>query len=160
MNDDTNKTDEPEGSAKPGDFPREEFLNLLRAGLWPHDALAYLRVSKAEWKRRQQCDPALIEETRRAIAAFQLIHVRTLHERIQQANDWRGSAWWLAQRFPKRYGNERRRGGNSARLLAALDRALREEFSDPQDFERLERVFARIDGEHSEERQDHRIGQD
>jgi hypothetical protein len=76
-----------------------------------------------------------------------MIHVRNLHTKIQEANDWRGSAWWLAQRFPKRYG-----GGRPTKeaekaveeVLTVLDRALRTEFSTPSELGRLADVFGRV----------------
>jgi hypothetical protein len=116
-----------EGAGEETGFPRETFLGLLRSGLWPATALAYLGVSRAEWREERARDAKLTAEVAKAIAAFEMIHIRNLHTKIQEA-DWRGSAWWLAQRFPKRYG-----GGHQTReaeravdeILGVLDRALR-----------------------------------
>jgi hypothetical protein len=136
-----------------GEFPRETFLGLLRTGVWPVTAIAYLGVTRDEWRAARASDPQLTADTAKAIAAFELIHVRKLHEKIQEANDWRASAWWLAQRFPKRYG-----GGRTTKeaekavddVLTVLDRALRREFSAPEDLGRLADVFGRVREERRE----------
>jgi len=149
----TTNSGDPQPSESGAAFPREQFLGLVRAGLWPAAALAYLEIGKAEWEAARQRDAELSAETRKASAAFELIHVRNLHAKIQEANDWRGSAWWLAQRFPRRYGTERRRGTSGADLakaLGALEEALRDEFADGDDWARLARVFARVDAMESE----------
>lgn len=62
-----------------------------------------------------------------------------LHTKVQEANDWRGSAWWLAQRFPKQYGGGRQ--GKEVEkvvdeVLTVLDRALRSEFNAPSELGR------------------------
>jgi hypothetical protein len=83
----------------------------------------------------------------KSIAAFEMIHVRNLHTKIQEANDWRGSAWWLAQRFPERYG-----GGRQTRdiekaveeVVESLDQALKREFQTPDDLRRLAKVFSNL----------------
>jgi hypothetical protein len=135
-------------TSKRGDeFSREKYFGLLRAGLWPTTALAYLGVSRREWRTLVDADATLAVETARAVAAFELIHVRNLHTKIQEANDWRGSAWWLAQRFPKRYGSGR--GGQEAAkavesVLATIDESLRAEFNTPGDMERVGKVFSRL----------------
>jgi hypothetical protein len=83
----------------------------------------------------------------RAVAAFEMIHVRNLHTRIQETSDWRGIAWWLAQRFPNRYG-----GGRETKevekavenVIGLLDEALRTEFSEPADLGRVAHVLAKL----------------
>jgi hypothetical protein len=80
----------------------------------------------------------------KATASFEILHVRNLHTKIQAATDWRGSAWWLAQRFPKRYGGGRQ--GKEVEkavdeVLTVLDRALLSEFSAPSELGRLADVF-------------------
>ena len=70
-----------------------------------------------------------------AIASFEIIHVRDLQDKIQKA-DWRAIAWWLAQRFPKRYGGWRQTQEAERavdEVLGVLDRALRSEFSAPDE---------------------------
>jgi hypothetical protein len=128
-------------------FPREMFLGLLRSGLWPATAIAYLRVSRAEWREARESDTKLAADTARAIASFEVIQLRNLHARIQQANDWRASAWWLAQRFPKRYGGARQ-GHEAERavddVLSLLDRALSAEFNSPAELGRIGDVFERV----------------
>jgi hypothetical protein len=92
-------------------------------------------------------DGQLAADTAKAVAAFEMIHVRNLHTKIQEANDWRGSAWWLAQRFPKRYGGSHQ-GRDAAKavdeVLTLLDRALRTEFTSPSELGRLADVFGRV----------------
>lgn len=136
-----------EPTTQPEEFSREKYLGLLRAGLWPATALAYMGVSKTEWRTLVKADASLAVETAQAAAAFELIHVRNLHTKIQEANDWRGSAWWLAQRFPKRYG-----GGRASQeaakavenLVAAIDDSLRAEFNTPGELERVGKVLSRL----------------
>ena len=128
-------------------FPRETFLGLLRSGLWPAAALAYLGVSRDEWKAARETNAKLGRETAKAVATFEMIHVRNLHAKIQEANDWRGSAWWLAQRFPKRYG-----GGRQTKdveravdaVLTVLDEALSAEFTAPSEVGRLANALAKV----------------
>ena len=110
------------------------FLSLLRSGLWPASAIAYLGVGRDESREARRNDPQLAADTAKSIAAFELIQLRNLLTRIQDANDWRASAWWLAQRFPKRYGGARQTH-NAERavddVLSLLDRALSAEFNSP-----------------------------
>lgn len=135
----------PESSAN--EFSRETFLGLLRTGLRPNSALAYLGISADHWQAIRGADPTLRTAMAKAVAAFEMIHVRNLHARIQETSDWRGIAWWLGQRFPNRYG-----GGRDAKhveravdeLLATLDQALNAEFRSPDDAQRLSRVFAKL----------------
>jgi hypothetical protein len=103
-------------------------------------------VTRAEWREARASDAKLTTDMAKAIAAFEVLHVRNLHAKIQEA-DWRGSAWWLAQRFPTRYGSgQRSREGEKAvdQMLTVLDRALRAEFSAPGDLGRLADVFGRV----------------
>src|SRR5262245_18372404 len=126
------------------DFSREKYLALLRAGLWPATALAYLGVSSADWRKLRAADAALAAETAQAVAAFELIHVRNLHTKIQEANDWRGSAWWLAQRFPRRYGTGRANleaAKAVESVVQAIDDSLRAEFTTPAELERVGKVL-------------------
>jgi hypothetical protein len=128
-------------------FSREKFLGLLRAGLWPATALAYLGIGKAEWREMRQADASFAAEVAQAVAAFEMIHVRNLHAKIQEANDWRGSAWWLAQRFPSRYGSgrENRQVERAVEdVLTVLDEALGAEFTAPAEVQRLASALAKV----------------
>lgn len=121
-------------------FSREKFLGLLRSGLWPATALAYLGIGKDEWRELRKADKSLAADVAQAVAAFEMIHVRNLHAKIQEANDWRGSAWWLAQRFPKRYGagRENKQVEKAVEeVLNALDAALSAEFTSPAEVGRV-----------------------
>jgi hypothetical protein len=103
-------------------------------------------VSRAQWREARASDAKLSADTAKAIAAFEMIHIRNLHTKIQEA-DWRGSAWWLAQRFPKRYGGSRTtREAEKAvdEILGVLDRALRSEFTTPDELGRLADVFGKV----------------
>jgi hypothetical protein len=132
---------------QPQPFVREKYLGLLRSGLWPGTARAYLGIGRDAWQEIKDSDARLAEETAQAVAAFEMIHVRNLHAKIQEANDWRGSAWWLAQRFPHRYG-----GGRESKevdkavenVIGLLDEALRAEFSEPAEFGRVAHVLAKL----------------
>jgi len=129
------------------EFTREKFLGLLRSGLWPATALAYLGVGKHQWRELRKEDASLGGEVAQAVAAFEMIHVRNLHAKIQEANDWRGSAWWLAQRFPNRYGSSRENKQVDKaveEVLTVLDEALSAEFTSAADVQRLARVLARV----------------
>ncbi len=68
---------------------------------------AYLGVGSERWQDIREADPTLRTEMAKAVATFEMIHVRNLHARVQETSDWRGIAWWLAQRFPNRYGTGR-----------------------------------------------------
>lgn len=128
-------------------FSREKFLGLLRAGLWPSTALAYMNIGKNEWREMRQADASLAAEVTQAVAAFEMIHVRNLHAKIQEANDWRGSAWWLAQRFPSRYGTGRENKQVEKaveEVLAVLDEALSSEFTSPTEVRRVATALARV----------------
>ena len=129
------------------EFDKDIYLGLLRTGLWPTTALAYLGMSRSEWHERCAHDSSLREETAKAVAAFEIIHVRNLHTKIQEANDWRGSAWWLEQRFPKRYG-QRNQASNVEKavneVLTALDQALGAEFNSPSELSRLANVLEKV----------------
>jgi hypothetical protein len=135
----------PESSSN--EFSRETFLGLLRTGLRPSTALAYLGVRPDRWQEIREADPTLRKEMGKAVATFEMIHVRNLHARIQETSDWRGIAWWLAQRFPSRYG-----GGRQGKeiekavenIVEAIDDSLRAEFRSPGELERLGNVFARL----------------
>jgi hypothetical protein len=130
-----------------GEFSRDTFLGLLRSGVRSNTALAYLGVRPDRWQEIRDSDPTLRTEIAKAVATFEMIHVRNLHARIQETTDWRGIAWWLAQRFPNRYG-----GGRDAKqveravdeLLDTLDQALNAEFRSADDAQRLSRVFAKL----------------
>ncbi|MGD9633948.1 MAG: hypothetical protein AB7G28_20080 [Pirellulales bacterium] len=128
-------------------FSREKFLGLLRSGLWPATALAYLGIGKNEWREMRQADASLAAEVSQAVAAFEMIHVRNLHAKIQEANDWRGSAWWLAQRFPNRYGTGRENKQVEKaveEVLTVLDEALSSEFTAPAEVQRLATALAKV----------------
>lgn len=129
------------------EFSREKFLGLLRAGLWPATALAYLGVSRDRWRELRAADASFAAEVSQAVAAFEVIHVRNLHAKIQEANDWRGSAWWLAQRFPKRYGagRENKQVEKAVEeVLAVLDEALTVEFTAPGEVSRVASALGRV----------------
>jgi len=128
-------------------FSREKFLGLLRAGLWPGTALAYMGIGKTEWRDMRKADASFAAEVAQAVAAFEMIHVRNLHAKIQEANDWRGSAWWLAQRFPNRYGSGRESKQVEKaveEVLAVLDEALSAEFTAPTEVRRLASALAKV----------------
>jgi hypothetical protein len=77
-------------------------LRVARPGA-SSDGRGGARVFRRDARRDARVRDAQLEaDTAKAVAAFEMIHVRNLHTKIQEANDWRGSAWWLAQRFPKR----------------------------------------------------------
>jgi len=128
-------------------FQQETFLGLLRSGMRPRSALAYLGIPPDRWQEIRAADPTLRTEMARAVATFEMIHVRNLHARIQEATDWRGIAWWLAQRFPQRYG-----GGGAItkidkeveRVLSVLDEALSAEFTSPTEVRRVASALAKV----------------
>ncbi len=129
------------------DFQREKYLGLLRSGLWPGTARAYLGIHGERWQELRQSDSLLAEETAQAVATFEMIHVRNLHAKIQEANDWRGSAWWLAQRFPSRYGNARESKQIEKaveEVLTVLDDALSAEFTSPAEVHRVASALAKV----------------
>ncbi len=135
----------PESSLN--EFSRETFLGLLRTGLRPNSALAYLGIRPDRWKEIRAADPALRTEMAKAVATFEMIHVRNLHARIQETSDWRGIAWWLAQRFPSRYGCGRQSKEverEVEHVIGLLDEALRTEFTEPAEFGRVAHVLARL----------------
>jgi hypothetical protein len=147
----TPPTGECAASPANGDFPREMFLGLSRSGLWPGSALAYLGVTRAALREARARDAQLAADTAKAIAAFEMIHIRILHTKIQEANDWCASAWWLAQRFPKRYGSGRHAHDAEKaveEVLALLDRSLSAEFNSPAELGRLGEVFERVRSDH------------
>lgn len=137
----------PKPEPSSAEFSRETFLGLLRTGLRPNSALAYLGISANRWREIRDADPTLRTDMAKAVAAFEMIHVRNLHARIQETSDWRGIAWWLAQRFPSRYGAGR--GNQEAakaveNIVAAIDDSLRAEFNSPGELERVGKVFSRL----------------
>ena len=129
------------------EFQREKYLGLLRSGLRPATARAYLGIRGEAWQELRRSDSRLAEDTAQAVAAFEMIHVKNLHARIQETSDWRGIAWWLAQRFPNRYG-----GGRETKdvekavenVIGLLDEALQTEFSEPAELGRVARVLAKL----------------
>src|SRR5262245_59270624 len=128
-------------------FSREKFLGLLRAGLWPRTALAYLGVDRDQWQELLETDASLGADVAQEVAAYEMIHVRNLHAKIQEANDWRGSAWWLAQRFPKRYGagRESKQVEKAVEeVLTALDEALSAEFTSAAEVSRVASALGKV----------------
>ncbi len=143
------KLDEANDCSAEGEeaFSRETFLGLLRSGMRPQSALAYLGIHPDRWQEIHAADPTLRTEMARAVATFEMIHVRNLHARIQETTDWRAIAWWLAQRFPKRYGG----GGATTevekaveKVLSVLDEALSAEFTSPTEVRRVANVLAKV----------------
>ena len=65
MDDHTTTNDDAQRSGASSPFPREEFLGLVRAGLWPDSALAYLGIEKVDWERARGLDPKLSADARK-----------------------------------------------------------------------------------------------
>ena len=128
------------------DFSRETFLGLLRTGLRSNTVLAYLGVGSERWQDIREADPTLRTEMAKAVATFEMIHVRNLHARIQETSDWRGIAWWLAQRFPNRYGTGRESKQVEKaveEVLTVLDEGLSSEFTSPAEVQRVATALAK-----------------
>ena len=142
---------------------KREIRLVISVGCDRETAVNFVGCSLEELDREMSDDCSFAADLRRADAGCEFTHMRNVKNASSEEKNWRASVWWLERRARERYGTERRRGTSGADLakaLGALEEALRDEFADGEDWARLARVFARVDGEHSAERQDHRIGQD
>ena len=89
---------------------RDQLLSNLREGMTIEAACAQSNISKStfyEWLKKSGEDGEWTKEVEAAITFSEAVILDKIKRASEMKEDWRGWAWILERRFPKRWGAKR-----------------------------------------------------